>query len=207
MGLEPRTKGVSPAATNASGTVRASHHRVTVRCTLARHISCDIGAFRTHARRGSFATMSDDPISRGFDVAKLLGPPALVVAYFFQADLALLSANDRTVLMLVVLLSIVALGAVFTAFERPAIRGLACGLVLLLASQTWNRVVLDHEVSERANDRRCLAIQRDMLMAHPRRSDDADLFQALSCRPQGDGSVYAPPKRAVRQVSDQKTAG
>jgi len=42
-----------------------------------------------------------------------------------------------------------------------------------------------------ANSRRCLAIQRDMLSSMPLRSDDPDLFQALGCRPQGDGSVYA----------------
>jgi hypothetical protein len=54
-------------------------------------------------------------------------------------------------------------------------------------------VALQHAgSSSRANDRRCLAIQRDMLSARPRRSDDPDLFQALGCRPQGGGSVYAP---------------
>jgi len=42
-----------------------------------------------------------------------------------------------------------------------------------------------------ANDNRCLAIQRDMLSSMPLRSDGPDLFQALGCRPQGDGSVYA----------------
>lgn len=49
------------------------------------------------------------------------------------------------------------------------------------------------EPSGRANDRRCLAIQRDMLSAEPRRDDGPDLFQALGCRPQGEGSVYASP--------------
>jgi len=43
------------------------------------------------------------------------------------------------------------------------------------------------------NDRRCLAIQRDMLSAQPRRNDGPDLFQALGCRPQGGGSVFAKP--------------
>lgn len=42
-----------------------------------------------------------------------------------------------------------------------------------------------------ANDIRCFAIQRDMLSSMPLRSDDPDLFQALGCRPQGEGSVYA----------------
>ncbi len=55
------------------------------------------------------------------------------------------------------------------------------------AAQTADRAA-------RSNARRCLAIQRDMLSARPRRSDGADLFQALGCRPQGVGSVYAPLK-------------
>lgn len=44
-----------------------------------------------------------------------------------------------------------------------------------------------------ANDRRCQAIQTDMLSARPRRADAPDLFQALGCHPQGEGSVHAPP--------------
>jgi hypothetical protein len=45
------------------------------------------------------------------------------------------------------------------------------------------------------NDRRCLALQRDMLSARPRRADGPDLFAALGCRPQGGGSVYVLPVR------------
>lgn len=44
-----------------------------------------------------------------------------------------------------------------------------------------------------ANDQRCLTIQRDMLSAKPQRSDGPDLFQALGCRPQGEGGVAALP--------------
>lgn len=51
----------------------------------------------------------------------------------------------------------------------------------------------DWTSSAKANDRRCVAIQRDMLSARPRRHDGPDLFQALGCRPQGGGSVYASP--------------
>jgi len=46
-----------------------------------------------------------------------------------------------------------------------------------------------------SNVRRCAAIQQDMLAARPRRDDSAELFQALGCRPQGDGDVFAPPQR------------
>lgn len=47
-------------------------------------------------------------------------------------------------------------------------------------------------IDSRANDARCLAIQIDMLSARPKRDDGPDLFQALQCRPQGEGNVYAP---------------
>lgn len=42
-----------------------------------------------------------------------------------------------------------------------------------------------------ANERRCLAIQNDMLSSLPLRANDADVFQALGCKPQGHGNVYA----------------
>ncbi|WP_322964435.1 hypothetical protein [Sphingomonas fuzhouensis] len=51
-----------------------------------------------------------------------------------------------------------------------------------------------------ANAKRCLAIQRDMLSAHPRRSDDPDLFQALGCAPSGEGSVSAAPTDRERKA-------
>jgi len=47
-----------------------------------------------------------------------------------------------------------------------------------------------------SNDRRCLAIQRDMLSAHPRKPDGPALFQAFGCRPQGEGSVMVAPTEA-----------
>ncbi|MEG3089476.1 hypothetical protein [Sphingomonas sp. PB4P5] len=54
----------------------------------------------------------------------------------------------------------------------------------------------DWTASSGANDRRCIAIQRDMLSAKPLRDDGPDLFQALGCRPQGEGSVYREPSYA-----------
>lgn len=53
-----------------------------------------------------------------------------------------------------------------------------------------------------ANDRRCMAIQLDMLSARPRRADGPDLFQALGCRPQGEGSVYAVPERPIKKLKN-----
>jgi len=51
-----------------------------------------------------------------------------------------------------------------------------------------------------ANDRRCFAIQQDMLSAQPRRSDGPELFQALGCRPQGEGSVFARSTKLERKA-------
>lgn len=41
------------------------------------------------------------------------------------------------------------------------------------------------------SNRRCEAIQKDMLSVHPQRTDDTAIFQALGCKAQGSGSVYA----------------
>ena len=69
----------------------------------------------------------------------------------------------------------------------PLAMGLACGVL--------QPAIYDVAVAQSANSRRCEAIQKDMLSARPRRSDSVDLFQALGCRPQGQGNVYAPPVR------------
>lgn len=45
-----------------------------------------------------------------------------------------------------------------------------------------------------ANDRRCLALQADMLSAKPALAHGPDLFQALGCRPQGSELVHFPTK-------------
>jgi hypothetical protein len=42
------------------------------------------------------------------------------------------------------------------------------------------------EKSSRANDKRCLLIERDMLSPKPTRNDGPELFQAFKCRPQSD---------------------
>lgn len=57
------------------------------------------------------------------------------------------------------------------------------------------------------NDRRCFAIQHDMLSAQPRRNDGPDLFQALGCRPQGVGSVFARPTRLERRANHKLPNG
>lgn len=90
-------------------------------------------------------------------------------------------------------------GATFTVRHLPGgWRYVGTGTsVLCLALAAWWIVPagIQLQTSAAANDRRCLAIQRDMLSAQPRRADGPDLFQSLGCRPQGGGSVFAEPTR------------
>jgi hypothetical protein len=66
--------------------------------------------------------------------------------------------------------------------------GLVCGVASFFALAAISDEALTNAYN---NDLRCLAIQRDMLSAQPKRADGPDLFQALGCRPQGAGDVYA----------------
>lgn len=59
-------------------------------------------------------------------------------------------------------------------------------------------ISLSAKLEDASNSNRCIAIQRDMLSAQPRRNDGPDLFQALGCRPQGGGSVFAKPTKLER---------
>lgn len=94
-------------------------------------------------------------------------------------------------------------GVVFCGYWGSLYRGdwdakvmLAVAILLLLLVGLIGSPILTGSLRDvRANDRRCLAIQHDMLSARPRRTDGPDLFQALSCRAQGEGSVYAPLRR------------
>lgn len=63
-----------------------------------------------------------------------------------------------------------------------------------LASMVWmTTIVVGAGETSIANDARCLAIQRDMLSAHRRMADGPNVFQALGCRPQGNGMIRVAP--------------
>ena len=85
----------------------------------------------------------------------------------------------------------------FTAIRQPwpvtRVLGTAC---MLVGVPVTIGALVQAARSAHANDERCLAIQRDMLSARPRRTDGPDLFQALDCRAQGEGSVFAVPRRS-----------
>lgn len=68
---------------------------------------------------------------------------------------------------------------------------LAVGLAMSILQPSISDVV----AAQKANVRRCEAVQADMLKSHPQRSDGPELFQALGCRPQGFDSVHAPKRR------------
>jgi len=80
-----------------------------------------------------------------------------------------------------------------SAFLGPGLTGLGSGLFFLLGALSY---AADHKPPDLPNDRRCLALQRDILSAYPRKPDGPALFQAFGCRPQGEGSVMVPPSNA-----------
>lgn len=74
----------------------------------------------------------------------------------------------------------------------PITTGIITGLLALSGVVV---AYLGYQPGAAANERRCAAIQKDMLSATPLRSDGPELFSALGCRPRGEGSVYAPPRK------------
>jgi hypothetical protein len=63
--------------------------------------------------------------------------------------------------------------------------GLLVGIIGLGLSWWLLSNAIDTAASSAAdNDRRCWRIEREMLSAHPRRTDLPDVFTALGCRPQ-----------------------
>ena len=79
--------------------------------------------------------------------------------------------------------------------------------VSLFVAGVYLRSALDEaQKGAAAADIRCLAIQRDMLSAHRRMVDGPTVFQALGCRPQGQGMIRVPPTdrelRAKRALKD-----
>lgn len=128
--------------------------------------------------------------------------PALVLAFVMQPVLARYSSEHIYGLGAVLLI------AVFICerfvFPRPNGWGRA---VIVLPTFLAAFVILlwfltPEQLDATANDKRCLAIQKDMLSPHPLRSDAPDLFQALGCRPQGEGSVHAPPSEQMIEVHE-----
>lgn len=133
-------------------------------------------------------------------VTARLGLPAILGAVILQQNLAALSSFERVEFFMAIfggagVLTIAFETArkwlTFLKFAIPTVAAVSAAVTFLFFQSVSN---------EAANDRRCLAIQRDMLSSMPLRSDGPELFQALGCRPHGEGSVYA-PQTSKRQKS------
>lgn len=90
----------------------------------------------------------------------------------------------------------------FVAAERRVGAAL-CMLIAVLSGgygvYRYGELIVAASAAALANDKRCLAIQRDMLSARPRIADGPDKFQALGCRPQGtDTRIFVAPTNRER---------
>lgn len=133
-------------------------------------------------------------------VAARLGVPALIAAVILQPNLAKLTSVNRLMLFAALLGGATALTAAFEwspTWSRFRKMALPVTIAVCVAYACLSASSIEDEV---ANDKRCLAVQRDMLSSMPLRSDDPDIFQALGCKPQGEGSVYA--ERDTKEDAD-----
>lgn len=120
----------------------------------------------------------------------------LLVAYALSAPLIRYADPEALQIVGFLIAGVIFCGhAAMTDQPSNFTRALLIAALLAAASVAWVAAdMLNHAArANRANDARCLAIQNDMLSAHPRRADSPDLYQALGCRPQGSAGVSAPP--------------
>lgn len=134
------------------------------------------------------------------DVIGLIGIPVLLVAFFLQPQIASASVTARGQYLVAAMIGFTGLMFARGFVRHPVWRTVASIAVLGSVAALISISYPAQKRSERANERRCLAIQRDMLSARPRRPDGPDLFQALGCRAQGEGSVYRTPSAAERRA-------
>lgn len=138
-----------------------------------------------------------------------LGIAAAVLAFFSSAEIA---AADPVRLASIGLFIAIAIAVDHHAATNPGDKYLRIWHGVTLVSFIGGAFILqmtarEAEATLSANKARCLAIQRDMLSAHPRRSDGPDLFQALGCRPQGEGGVSAAPTDRERKAGHPLPSG
>lgn len=80
-----------------------------------------------------------------------------------------------------------------------------CSALLFLAGALWSIGTINP--GKVADERRCEALQSDMLSAQPRRVDSKELFAALKCSSQGAGSVFAKPRIPALPHQDKARGG
>lgn len=115
--------------------------------------------------------------------------PVIIAAFVIQPDLVNMSPVERVILLTTITLGLLVLDA--ASHATGYLRVLLAAVAITPAFIAFTAFSLPAVQDEAANDRRCIAIQADMLSSMPLRSDGPDLFQALGCKPKGEGSVYA----------------
>ncbi len=129
-----------------------------------------------------------------------VGAGAIVLAFMAGREMQAANPIALATIGLVLMLAIFASHHAETTDSRGE-AAIATGIATLLAIGSGLLIIyVGHETDQTisANTARCRIIQDDMLTATPRRTDGPDLFQALGCQPQGDGTV-AFPKRVEQR--------
>lgn len=133
-------------------------------------------------------------------LSAMFAVPTLLIAYWIQPDVATLSPTDRGIMVCTSFSAAFIFAATweFTEGFKSYMLGVLASAIIGVGSYYY--VSAGPIASYKANVRRCLAIQRDMLSAHRRLSDGPEVFQALGCRPQGDGIIRVPATDREKRV-------
>lgn len=130
------------------------------------------------------------------------GLAAVVVGFFAQGEMALANPLHLATIGLGAGLAIIAGHSVALADDGKG--ELATAIATILTIAVGGLVIYEGAAADKdiqANIARCAVIQQDMLSVAPRRTDGADLFQALGCKPHGDGIVHWPAKVPSQQIA------
>lgn len=133
------------------------------------------------------------------------GLAAVVIGYFAQGEMAFSNPVHLATIGLMAGIAIIVAHSVALADDGKG--KIATAIAVILSVTVGVFVTREGGVADaaiQANIERCAIIQQDMLAANPRRDDGPELFQALGCKPQGDGTVYFPVKTPV-QVTKPRT--
>lgn len=121
--------------------------------------------------------------------------PAVILAYFYGGIVTASPLIDRAAISSLMLTMFVVSTVAWESVDKRWLRIAVIAAAVSLCGMGAQRILSPAFDADRANTRRCLALQRDMLSAQPRKPDGPALFQAFGCRAQGEGSVMVPPTR------------
>jgi hypothetical protein len=130
------------------------------------------------------------------DMVARITVPIIIAAFLVQPDLSNMSALERLVLAATIMAGLILVEA--SSHTVGFVRAALVALAITPTTAAYAFFVYSEPMDRFENDKRCMAIQIDMLSAQPRREDAPDLFQALGCRPHGEGRVFAKPTKLER---------